>query len=42
MAIKDADSHAEYCLECIRKHLDTSLANLDEIEQRLIYKPEPD
>lgn len=42
MAIKDADNQAEYCLECIKKHLDTSLSNLDEIEQRLIYNPEPD
>lgn len=40
--MKDASNHAEYCLECIRKHLDTAFINLGEIEQRLIYKPEPD
>lgn len=42
MVIQDADSYAEYCLECMRKHLDTVFVNLGEIEQRLIYKPEPD
>lgn len=42
LVIKDADNYAEYCLECIRKHLDTAFVNLGEIEQRLIYKPEPD
>ena len=42
MSVKDADSHAEYCLECMRKHLDCAFVNLGEIEQRLIYNPNPD